>query len=81
VNLAGLRIGYAVAPAGVVDALGRVRQPFNVNALALVAAQAALDDHEHVRRTLAVNREGMAYHGQFDRLGFRGCRAAPTSSP
>jgi len=69
-GLAGLRVGYAVAPAGIVDALGRVRQPFNVNALALVAAHAALDDHEHVTRTLAVNREGMAYlTREFDRLG------------
>jgi histidinol-phosphate aminotransferase len=45
----------------VIDAIGRIRQPFNVNALALVGALAALDDEEHVRRTLAVNREGMAY--------------------
>jgi histidinol-phosphate aminotransferase len=68
-GLAGLRVGYAVAPVGVVDALGRVRQPFNVNALALVAAGAALDDAEHVRRTLEVNREGMAYlTREFDRL-------------
>jgi histidinol-phosphate aminotransferase len=68
-GLAGLRVGYAVAPVDVIDAMGRVRQPFNVNALALVAAQAALDDHEHVRRTLEVNREGMAYlTAEFDRL-------------
>jgi histidinol-phosphate aminotransferase len=69
-GLAGLRVGYAVAPAGVIDALGRVRQPFNVNALALVAADAALDDRAHVERTLATNREGMAYlTREFDRLG------------
>jgi len=69
-GLAGLRVGYAVAPVEVIDALGRVRQPFNVNALALVAAQAALDDHEHVARTLAVTHEGMAYlTAEFDRLG------------
>jgi len=69
-GLAGLRVGYAIAPAAVIDALGRVRQPFNVNLLAQVGALAALDDHEHVRRTLATNREGMAYLTQeFDRLG------------
>ena len=69
-GLAGLRIGYGVAPVGLVDALGRVRQPFNVNALALVAAQAALDDTEHVERTLALNRDGMAYlTRELDRLG------------
>jgi histidinol-phosphate aminotransferase len=60
-GLAGLRVGYAVAPAGIVDVLERVRQPFNVNALALVGALAALDDDAHVERTLAANRAGMAY--------------------
>jgi histidinol-phosphate aminotransferase len=60
-GLAGLRIGYAVAPAPVVEVMDRVRQPFNVNALAQVGALAALDDHEHVQRTLAVNQEGMTY--------------------
>ncbi|MFN8543346.1 MAG: histidinol-phosphate transaminase [Candidatus Binatia bacterium] len=59
-GLAGLRIGYAVAPPAVIEAMGHVRQPFNVNALAQVAAVAALDDREHVERTLAVNDEGMA---------------------
>jgi histidinol-phosphate aminotransferase len=69
-GLAGLRVGYGVAPASVTDAIGRIRQPFNVNALALVAALAALDDEEHVRRTLAANREGMAYLvAAFRRLG------------
>ena len=58
-GLAGLRIGYAVAPAPVIEAMQRIRQPFNVNGLALVGALAALDDVEHVQRTLAVNREGM----------------------
>ena len=60
-GLAGLRVGYAVAPPLVVDMLARVRQPFNVNGLAQVGALAALDDTAHVERTLAVNREGMAY--------------------
>jgi histidinol-phosphate aminotransferase len=69
-GLAGLRVGYGIAPAAVIDAIGRIRQPFNVNALALVGALAALDDDEHVRRTLAVNREGMAYLvAAFRRLG------------
>ena len=50
-----------IASAAVIDALDRILQPFNVNALALTAALAALDDAEHVRRTLALNREGMAH--------------------
>jgi len=60
-GLAGLRVGYAVAPPAVIEALGRIRQPFNVNQLAQIGALAALDDTEHVQRTLAVNREGMTY--------------------
>jgi histidinol-phosphate aminotransferase len=69
-GLAGLRVGYAIAPPAVAEIISRVRQPFNVNALALVGALAALDDHEHVRRTLAVNRDGMAYlTDAFRRLG------------
>lgn len=59
-GLAGLRVGYAIAPVPVIETMQRIRQPFNVNALALVAARAALQDEEHVRRTLEVNRTGMA---------------------
>jgi histidinol-phosphate aminotransferase len=69
-GLAGLRVGWAVAPAPLVEAIGRIRQPFNVNALALVGALAALDDDEHVRRTLETNRAGMAQLADgFRRLG------------
>jgi len=48
----------------------RVRQPFNVNAAAQWAALAALEDDDHVRRSLRVNREGMDYlKGEIDKLG------------
>jgi histidinol-phosphate aminotransferase len=48
----------------------RVRQPFNVNAPAQWGALAALGDHEHVQRSLAVNRQGLEYlQGEFRRLG------------
>lgn len=58
-GLAGLRVGYAVSQPAVADLLNRVREPFNVNSLALVAATAALDDMEHLERGKAVNRDGM----------------------
>jgi histidinol-phosphate aminotransferase len=58
-GLAGLRIGYAVSTVEMAEYLNRVRQPFNVNNVALAAAEAALDDKEHVQRSRAVNREGM----------------------
>ena len=58
-GLAGLRVGYAVSHPQVADLLNRVREPFNVNSLALVAAAAALDDVEHLKRSKALNHAGM----------------------
>ncbi|PKM12286.1 MAG: histidinol-phosphate transaminase [Gammaproteobacteria bacterium HGW-Gammaproteobacteria-3] len=58
-GLAGLRVGYSFSSPEMADLLNRVRQPFNNNALALAAAEAALADTEHLRRTISVNNEGM----------------------
>ncbi len=58
-GLAGLRAGYALAHASVADVMNRVRQPFNVNSLALAAATAALDDMEFVAKSYAANLQGM----------------------
>jgi len=58
-GLAGLRVGYALSSAEVANVLNRVRQPFNVNSMALVAATAALDDQEHLGRTAELNASGM----------------------
>jgi histidinol-phosphate aminotransferase len=69
-GLAGVRVGYGVSSPEVIDALNRIRQPFNVNSLAQVGALAALDDEEHIRRTQENNRHGMAYlRRELDRLG------------
>ena len=69
-GLAGLRIGYGIGARALIDMIQRVRQPFNVNAPAQWAALAALDDVEHVNRSLDVNRQGMDYlQGEFHRLG------------
>jgi len=59
-GLAGLRVGYALASAEVADLMNRVRQPFNVNNLALAAAVAALDDHEFITASYDLNQRGMA---------------------
>jgi histidinol-phosphate aminotransferase len=48
-SLAGLRIGYAVADARVIDSLNKMRQPFNVNRLAQAAASAALDCRDDLK--------------------------------
>ena len=58
-GLAGVRVGYGVARAEVADLLNRVRQPFNVNNLALAGAMAALDDHGFVADSFELNRRGM----------------------
>ena len=58
-GLAGLRVGYALSSPEIADTLNRVRQPFNVNSVALAAATAALDDAAHVGRTVALNRAGI----------------------
>ena len=55
-SLAGLRIGWLYGPTDVVDVLNRIRAPFNVNAVALAAAEAALSDEEHVARAREHNR-------------------------
>jgi histidinol-phosphate aminotransferase len=69
-GLAGLRVGYGMTAPGVVDYLERVRPPFNVNSLGQVAAIAALDDEEHVKRSRATNAEGKRFlDGEFRRLG------------
>lgn len=58
-GLAGLRVGYSFSSPEIADILNRVRQPFNNNMLALVAAEAALEDSEHLLKTLKVNEQGM----------------------
>lgn len=58
-GLAGLRIGFGVTSPEVADLMNRVRQPFNVNNLALVAAQAAIDDHLFIAESYELNRRGM----------------------
>ncbi len=69
-GLAALRIGYGLSHPDVAELLNRVRQPFNVNALALAAAVAALEDRSHIRQSVALNRAGMAQlRAGFERLG------------
>jgi histidinol-phosphate aminotransferase len=58
-GLAGLRVGYALAQPTVADVMNRVRQPFNVNSIALAAAAAALNDMEFVARSYAENLNGL----------------------
>jgi histidinol-phosphate aminotransferase len=58
-GLAGLRLGYAVSSPEIADLLNRVRQPFNINSLALIAAEAALDDDDYVIESIKINQQGL----------------------
>jgi len=58
-GLAGLRVGYAVSHPQLADLMNRVRPPFNANSVALAAAAAALDDEEHLQRSVKMNAEGL----------------------
>ena len=59
-GLAGLRIGYGITTSEITGYLHRVRNPFNVNALAQIAAKAALGDEQHVAASRALNETEMA---------------------
>jgi len=59
-GLAALRVGFGVSHPQLAELLHRVRHPFNVNSLALAAAEAALGDSGHIAASLEVNRAGMA---------------------
>ena len=68
--LAGLRVGYGIAPPALTALLSQVRGPFNVNSLAQVAAIAALGDQEHVQRSIAVNAQGREeFYAAFEEMG------------
>jgi histidinol-phosphate aminotransferase len=60
-GLAGLRIGFGIGNPELIATLEKIRQPFNINLLAQVAALAALDDEEHVRETRANNFAGLEF--------------------
>lgn len=60
-GLAALRIGWAFGPAEVIDALNRVRGPFNVSAPAIAAGVAAMEDLEHEQKAAAHNQTWLAF--------------------
>lgn len=69
-GLAGLRIGYGIAPAHIISALERVRAPFNVNSIAQAAAVASLLDPEQVKRTRVQNARSKTYlYTELERMG------------
>ena len=74
-GLASLRVGYGYAAPELIAMLQRVRQPFNVNAIAAAAAVAALDDDEFVGKCRRENRAGLVQLGAgFTASGWSLCR-------
>jgi histidinol-phosphate aminotransferase len=69
-GIAGIRMGYAIAAAALLAPMAACSESFPVNLLAQIAGEAALKDHEFLKRTVAVNAEGREYlYRQFDHLG------------
>src|SRR5574341_492116 len=71
-SLAGLRVGYCLADADAIALMNRIRQPFNVNALAQAAALAALDDESHILECVRMIEAGRHFlYEEFDNLGIK----------
>ena len=71
-GLGGMRIGWMYAPAHIVDAINRVRGPFNVNAAAIEAGVAAMRDRAHVERTVEHNERWLRWlTEELSKLGLR----------
>lgn len=71
-GLAGLRVGYGIAPPSIISTMNAVRQPFNCNAIAQAAARAALKDIDYVKVSKELNEVGKSFlYNAFDKLGLR----------
>jgi histidinol-phosphate aminotransferase len=71
-GLAALRLGWLYGPAHVVDALNRIRGPFNVNSAAMAAAIAAIDDTAHVEAARAHNEKWLVWlTSEIGKLGLK----------
>jgi histidinol-phosphate aminotransferase len=71
-GLGGMRIGWVYAPGHIVDALNRMRGPFNVNAAAIEAGVAAMGDRDHIEQSVAHNGEWLPWlTAELTKLGLR----------
>lgn len=64
-GLASLRVGYGIANSALIQSIEPVREPFNVNSLALIAAEAAINDQEFIKSCVVKNENGMKKMAQF----------------
>ena len=71
-GLAGLRVGYGIAPPSIISTMNPVRQPFNCNAIAQAAARAALKDTDYVKQSQELNELGKTFlYDALEKLGLR----------
>ena len=76
-GLAGIRLGYGLGHPELIEALHRIRSPFNASSVAQVAGKAALDDHEHVARSVESNIREMKF--VTEELTLLGVRYTPSA--
>lgn len=68
-GLAGLRIGYGIAKKEIITEMNKIRQPFNTNSIAQIAATAALKDEEHLKKVIEINEKGKQYlYSELERI-------------
>ena len=77
-GLASLRVGYGIASPKIIELLNRVRNPFNVNTLAQVAAVASLKDQDFVNQAVTLNKQ--VKHYVYDELKKMGISFVPTQA-
>jgi histidinol-phosphate aminotransferase len=71
-GLAGIRLGYGLGHPELIECLQRIRSPFNASSVAQVAGMAALDDHEHVAKSVETNHREMKFlTGELTLMGER----------
>lgn len=77
-GLAALRIGYGISKNGIIEQMNKVRQPFNINSLAQIAATAALKDDGHIAKTRKLNEAGKTF--LYKELNALGIEYVPTEA-
>lgn len=77
-GISGLRVGFGLMSASIAGCLHKVRQPFNINSLALVGAQAALADDVYFDKVISETRSGM--QSLMEAVGKLGCTSYPSQT-
>lgn len=68
-GIAGVRVGFGIAPESIIQSILKVKEPFNVNTLAQIAATAAIEDADHVKTSQEANKAGRdQLYKAFDKL-------------